>query len=275
MRAGFVWSIWRALRRTLYIEIPRQEAQLLANWKLEHPINVPVSEVRSACKTLVDRYRSQLEVAFWRSPRSDLTRFPYPSGVEDVEAELLASITKRWPTELSIEPRVEAMTTQLMDCFQRNLGVNLPLQAEIAQFCAERLEASEDRIRAAIDQRQVQEELRRTRERRFRKAKANVDVAVRAELDHLKNGSNTWTRNLIMQRIEPKSLRNLFRFAGKRRVNYADLGAGFVNNDYHLEDQMFFGVDLVISPDGHLGFEVEPSQGGGLLNALRRWQEWR
>jgi hypothetical protein len=271
-RVAYLGRLGMLSRRFRRDDVPKEKTRLINQWTAEHRVQPTADEVRDACGQLVAEHQRNMEREYISHPGAVAPDIPPPLGAEDIMRALVARVRDDWPSAKSADERVPALERELEVRFLRAFSRHLPPPEAFGPDLAERTEQALERVFADLSAGTLAQRLREIRERRIGELKSQVETAVLDQIDSVRREFPKWKKKVARKFFEPDPLFQLLTSKKEISVAYASLGAEFLNQDIHLEDQMFFGVDLVLTREGELRFELEPHRKGGVMHSLCGWQ---
>lgn len=236
----------------LFLFLPREKARLRRAWARDHRVVPTSAETHKATRTVLTAHAATMERMFWRSPRRRVEVSRPRDAVAEAEEALVDLVMEDWPAVEDARARataVEAMAARWLTIVARRRNCAPVLDVDAL---ADRL------LTARAAQKTILERA--------------AGRAVARTLAGLETGFETWAQHLVAERLEPFEIQQLLVSPHASPVAFDEVSESYLNADQHLEDQMFFDVDLVVTRDGVLVFGVETDRAGGLLLKLRRWQ---
>lgn len=271
-RAAYLGRLGMLSRRFRRDDVPKAKTRLIELWTAGHRVQPTADEVRDACEQLVTEHQRNMEREYMSHPGAIAPDIPPPLRAEDTMRALEAHIRGDWPAVKSADDRVSALVRKLEDRFLHAFSRHLPPPEAHGPDLAERMERALEQAFSDLSADTLAQRLHEIRERRSGELKSQAKTAVLDRIDSVRREFPKWKKKVVRKFFEPDPLFRLLTSRKEISVAYADLGAEFLNQDIHLEDQMFFGVDLVLTREGELRFELEPHRKGGVMHSLCGWQ---
>ncbi|WP_299749609.1 hypothetical protein [uncultured Tateyamaria sp.] len=238
----------------LFLFLPREKARLRRAWARDHRVAPTSAETHKATRTMLSAHAATMERMFWRSPRRRVKVSRPQDAVAAAEEALVGQVMEDWPAvedALARATALDSMAARRLTLFAR-LRNDAPAPLLDADVLADRLLTARVARKTALQR--------------------AAGRAVAHTLAGLEAGFETWVQHLVAESLEPFEIQQLLVSPHTAPVAFHHVSESYLNADQHLEDQMFFDVDLVVTRDGALVFGVAPERAGGLLLKLRRWQ---